>query len=315
MLMKMRDPFRLGSWKTQRCNIFHVVNTQGWGNMKKKYFIPAAIASISLVASSLLASTSANAAATGTLAEVLARGKIIVGTGSGNAPWHFKDASGNLVGMDIDIARMLAKGLFDDESKVEFVQQTSDSRIPNILTGKIDITCQFMTINAARAQQVAFTTPYYREGIGLLLSKKGKYKSFAELKAAGSKARISILQNVGAEEGVHEALPKAKVLQFSDVPLIYSAIDSGRADAAATDQSSVGWMVAQFPKKYADGGAGWHPMNYGCALKQGDQVWLNFINQVLNEAISGDAYPAYAASFKKWFGVTLPSPHIGYPRP
>jgi len=307
--------FQPGLWKGHICNIYRVVLTEGWGKMKKKYFFPAVIASISLVASSLLGSSSATAAAPGTLADVLQRGKLIVGTGSGNAPWHFIDASGNLVGMDIDIAKMIAKGLFGDETKVEFVQQTSDSRIPNILTGKIDMTCQFMTINAARAQQVAFTTPYYREGIGLLLPKGGKYKTYAQLKAAGTKARISILQNVGAEDGVHEALPLAKVLQFSDVPLIYSAIDAGRADAAATDQSSVGWMVAQFPNKYLDGGAGWHPMNYGCALKQGDQVWLNFINQVLNEAISGDAYPAYAASFKKWFGVTLPSPHIGYPRP
>ena len=50
------------------------------------------------------------------LEEVLARGHLIVGTGSTNAPWHFKDESGNLVGFDIDIAKIVAKGLFGDDT-------------------------------------------------------------------------------------------------------------------------------------------------------------------------------------------------------
>ena len=33
-----------------------------------------------------------------------------------------------------------------------------------------------MTVTAARAQLVNFTIPYYREGVGLLLTKGGKYK-------------------------------------------------------------------------------------------------------------------------------------------
>jgi len=38
---------------------------------------------------------------------------------------------------------------------------------------------------------------------------------------------------------VHQALPKAKVDQYDSVDLMYQAVNSGRADAAATDQSSV----------------------------------------------------------------------------
>src|SRR5690242_4325517 len=66
------------------------------------------------------------------LDDILARGHLIVGTGSTNAPWHFKDESGNLVGFDIDMAHIIAKGLFDDPNKVEFVDQSSDARIPNV---------------------------------------------------------------------------------------------------------------------------------------------------------------------------------------
>ena len=283
------------------------------GEMKTRHIIGSVIAASALVAASLVSASSASAA-TGKLGDILKRGKLVVGTGTGNAPWHFKDASGNLVGFDIDIAKMLAKGLFDDASKVEFVTQTSDSRIPNIVADKVDITCQFMTVTALRAQSVAFTNPYYREGVGLLLKKGGKYKTFAELLKAGSKAKISVLQNVTAGDMVHAALPKATVQQYADVPLIYSAVDSGRADAAATDQSSVSWYIAQNPTKYLDSGYGWWPQTYSCAVQQGDQVWLNFVNQVLNEAMSGVDFDTYAASFKKWFGITLPAPKIGFPR-
>ena len=73
--------------------------------------------------------------------------------------------------------------------------------------------------------------------------KNGKYKNFDDVKAAGSAATVSILQNVYAEELVHQALPEAKVDQYDSVDLIYQALNSGRADAAATDMSSAKWFV------------------------------------------------------------------------
>jgi polar amino acid transport system substrate-binding protein len=281
--------------------------------MKKRHLLTMVVAVASLLATTVVSVPSASAAE-GTLADILKRGKLIVGTGSGNPPFHFLDTTGKLVGMDVDVAKSIAKGLFNDETKIEFVQQASDSRIPNIVSGKVDITCQFMTVTAGRAQQVAFTNPYYREGVGLLLKKGGKYKNYSDLLKAGSAARISILQNVTAGDYVKKALPKAKVLQYAETALIYTAVDAGRADAAAADQSAIAWLVANNPTKYMDSGYGWMPQTYSCALKQGDQVWLNFVNQVLNESMSGVDFDAYAASFKKWFGVTLPQPKIGFPR-
>ena len=95
---------------------------------------------------------------------MLDRGNLIVGTGSTNAPWHFEDEQGKLTGMDIAMAWILAKGPFDDESKIEFVLQDPAARIPNIATGKVDITIQFMTVTPGRAQQVAFTRPTTSRG-------------------------------------------------------------------------------------------------------------------------------------------------------
>ena len=252
-------------------------------------------------------------AADSKLDSVLQRGKLIVGTGSTNAPWHFQGADGKLQGFDIDIARMVAKGLFNDPEKVEFVVQSSDARIPNLLTDKVDMSCQFITVTASRAQQVAFTLPYYREGVGLLLPANSKYKEIEDLKAAGDGVTVAVLQNVYAEELVHQALPKAKVDQYDSVDLMYQAVNSGRADAAATDQSSVKYLMVQNAGRYRSPAYAWSPQTYACAVKRGDQDWLNFVNTTLHEAMTGVEFPTYAASFKQWFGVDLPSPAIGFP--
>jgi polar amino acid transport system substrate-binding protein len=247
------------------------------------------------------------------LQTILDRGYLIVGTGSTNPPWHFKDDAGTLVGYDVDMGHLLAKAIFDDPDKVEYVTQSSDSRIPNVLTDKVDITCQFMTVTAGRAQQVNFTIPYYREGVGLLLMKDGAHKSYDDLMAAGSGATISVLQNVYAEEMVHQALPEATVDQYDSVDLMYQALNSGRADAAATDMSSAKWFVAQDPDRYIEAGYGWNPQTYSCAIKKGDADFLHFVDIAFREAMTGVDFPVYAASFKKWFGEDPPAPQVGFP--
>ncbi|WP_442880127.1 transporter substrate-binding domain-containing protein [Aurantimonas sp. A2-1-M11] len=268
----------------------------------------------SLAAAALLGlSGSAFAQDSNKLQEVLERGQLIVGTGSTNAPWHFKGADGTLQGFDIDISKVVAKALFDDPEKVEFVNQSSDARIPNITTGRVDISCQFMTVTGERAQQVAFTVPYYREGVGLMMLAGGTYPDYEGLKTAGSDVTVAVLQNVYAEEMVHKALPEATVDQYDSVDLIYQALNSGRAAAVATDQSSIAWYMKQNPDKYVDAGHGWNPQSYACAVRQGDQAWLNFVNTALREAMMGVEFDTYAANYETWFGKRPPEPTIGFP--
>lgn len=269
-------------------------------------------AGLGVVACALLPATGASAQ--GKLKEVLSRGKLVVGTGSTNPPWHFRNEKGELVGFDIEIAKIVAQGLFDDPNKIEFVNQASDARIPNIVTGKVDIACQFVTVTAARAQQVAFTVPYYREGVSLMLVAGGPYADYAAMKAAGSKVTVSVLQNVFAEKMVKDALPEAKVDQFESVDLMYQALNSGRAQAAATDSSSLRYYMKQNPSRYVDSGYSWNPQTYSCIVKQGDPDWLNFINIALRESMTGTTFPVYKAAYERWFGETPPEPKIGFPQ-
>jgi polar amino acid transport system substrate-binding protein len=255
----------------------------------------------------------AQAAEDSLLRTVLDRGNLIVGTGSTNAPWHFEDEQGKLTGMDIAMARILAQGLFDDESKIEFVLQDPAARIPNIATGKVDITIQFMTVTPGRAQQVAFTRPYYIEGIALLTKPGSPMEKFEALDAGGSDTKVSILQNVDAEQSVHTVLPQAEVLQIDTQANVIQALEAGRVDAAAVDLSTVGWMTKRDPGKYADSGKHWYSMLYSAALRQGDPDWLEFVNTTWNVAMFGHYNAIFDQAIQDFFGLKPPVREPGLP--
>lgn len=258
------------------------------------------------------------------LKRVLDRGRLIVGTGATNPPWHFEDENGKLVGMDIDMAKEIAIGLMgieedplanDDEhvrGYLEFVVQEPNARIPNLLSDKVDIVIQFMTVTVNRSTQVEFTLPYYRESPTFLLPGDSEFTTIADLAAAGSELTISVLQNVGVEEATHSVIPGAAVDQYPSIADAIAAMDAGRSDAAAVDLSSGKWFSRTEPGRYKFT-EGYNPNSYAASVKPGDQIWLNFINTVFYEAMAGLNFERYAASFQTWFGETLTPPAIGFP--
>jgi len=256
------------------------------------------------------------------LGKILDRGKVVVGTGSTNPPWHFEDENGNLVGFDIVLATILAGGLFgldqeqvmageEPRKYIDFVVHEADARIPDLLSDKVDINFQFMTVTASRALQVAFTVPYYREGVSILLPIDSEFNSLAEMQDKG--LTIAILANVFAEDMVRRGVNDATVEQFDSVAATVAALDAGRVDAVAIDQSTARWMVAQNPEEYKTTPEGWDAQSYAASVKPGDQIWLNFVNQVLIQAMVGLDFPIYQAAFKTYFGEDLPNPPIGFP--
>ena len=275
-----------------------------------------AVGAAALAAAGLTMTTqqaAAQSAKDSTLRKVIDTGKVRVGTGSTNAPWHFEDEKGNLVGMDIAMARILAKGLFDDPDAFEFVQQDPAARIPNINTGKVDIVIQFMTATPQRAQLVAFTRPYYVEGVSLMSRPDGKLKDYDKMQAAGSDVKVSVLQNIDAENLVHQVLPEAQVLMLDTQANVIQALESGRVDGAAIDLSTVGWMVKRNPDRYYEAGARWFTMLYAAAVRQGDPDWLNFVNMVFDVAMFGHQNEIYDKAFFDYFGAPPPKRVPGFP--
>ena len=258
----------------------------------------------------------------GKLKEILDRGKLVVGTGSTNPPWHYEDEAGNLIGFDLDMAKYLARGLFgmSDEQmadpaevakRLEIVVGASDARIPNLTSGKVDIVCQFMTVTPARALEVEFTIPYYREAVALLIPAGADFTSGAEL--TGRAAKVAILENSFAEQLVHQGVADAEVSTFDSVANSILALDSGRVDATAIDLSTAQFKALQSPDKYTVSTDSWSPQTYSFAVAPGDQRWLNWVNTCLHELLAGVDFGLYQTAYQERFGVELMPPPAGFP--
>ena len=138
-------------------------------------------------------------------------------------------------------------------------------------------------------------------------------KTHDELLASGSATRVSILQNVDAEQNVHRVLPESQVLLIDTQANVIQALDSNRVDAAAVDLSTVRWLVKRTPDRYYDSGTRWFSMLYGAAVRQGDADWLSYVNTTFDVAMFGHQNEIFDQSFVDYFGEEIPQRQTGFP--
>jgi polar amino acid transport system substrate-binding protein len=122
------------------------------------------------------------------------------------------------------------------------------------------------------------------------------------------------MQNVFIEDWIHAGLPEATVDQFDSPDSTLQALNARRVDAYQADQSAIRWLMQTTPGRYLDLGRGWMPNSYASAVRQGDQIWLNWVNTVYREAMLGVDFDTFKASYQKWFGIDLPTPKVGFPQ-
>jgi polar amino acid transport system substrate-binding protein len=125
-----------------------------------------------------LAATQADAA-NERFKKVLERGKLVVGVKADYKPWGFRDPSGKLVGMEVDMAQDVADAL---GVELELVPVQSSNRMQFLQQGKIDLMIATMSDKANRRKIVGVPQPnYYTSGTNLL-AKKGAVSAWTELK-------------------------------------------------------------------------------------------------------------------------------------
>ena len=98
------------------------------------------------------------------LEEILDKGVVRIGVPIDVPPFGFTDANQQPVGLDVDLAGMVAKEL---GVELEMQQITGINRIPFLLTDKVDIVIAVMGATPERAKQIMFTSPYASLYIGV----------------------------------------------------------------------------------------------------------------------------------------------------
>ncbi len=237
------------------------------------------------------------------LDEILARGKLIVGVTSEAPPFGFIDDKGELVGFDIDIAKLLAKTIFngDDSPKhIELVKQGFAARWPNVESGAVDIGIQVTTILPDRVLRVAFTRAYIDSGIVLIVRNNSPFKHLKDLDDA--KYTTALLTNPQQAERAKKFFPKAKTQIFDSIAAQFTAVKSNRADAAQLDTPVARWYVKQNPDMRIIEEPLVPPTNNAIFMKMGDfKMWLA-LDTLVGEMTGGSLYNDYSAIYEKWFG-------------
>src|ERR1700733_13791923 len=161
------------------------------------------------------------------LDEIVKRDKVIVATFGTAPPFCFTDEKGQLVGFDVDIAKLIAKYLLGDEKKIEFITVTSEGRWPAVNSGRADFGIATTTVYPDRALRVAFTRPYIDSGISILVRKDANIDSVAALNDA--KFTLANLSNPQMIDRQKRFMPNVKVLTFDTPSAMFLAVKSLQA--------------------------------------------------------------------------------------
>tara|TARA_B100000586_G_C20026827_1_gene391477 strand:+ start:158 stop:1009 length:852 start_codon:yes stop_codon:yes gene_type:complete len=257
-----------------------------------------------LLSATLLAMVPFAFAGDSTLDTVLKRGKVIVGVSSEAPPFGFIDDKGELVGFDIDIARLIANKMFGEDGHIEFLKQGFAARWANANSGKIDFGIQITTVHSQRPTKVAFTRSYVDSGI-VLVSKKGSgINKIAD--ANKSNVTVANLTVPAQEERAKRLFPKAKLTVFDSTSAQFNAVRTGRANAAQLDEPIARWYVSQHDDVQVTEDWITPPTNNAVFTKLGDFTWWLVLDTYVNELRNGSLYPQYAEIYKKWFGERPP---------
>jgi polar amino acid transport system substrate-binding protein len=235
------------------------------------------------------------------LDEVRARGKVIVGVTSEAPPFGFVDEKGELIGFDIDVAKLIARGIFGDATKIELFKQGFAARWPNTQNGTIDFGIMVTTIYTDRVLQVAFTRPYVESGIVLVVRKDSPIRTVADLNKA--EHTVAHLTAPVQEERGKRLYPNAKFLTFDAISAQFNAVKLGRATACQLDAPVALYYLKDNPEfRMLDE---WltDVTGNGVFLRHDDFKWWLFLDTLVAEMLGGSLFSDYKAIYKKWLGV------------
>lgn len=243
-------------------------------------------------------SASASPGSTGAAgAQLVNPGKLTTCTNIPYEPFQFKDASGKVVGFDVDIVDLAAKklGVTQDIVDIDFAVIKSGAAMA---AKKCDVAAAGMTITDERKQNIDFSVPYF-DATQALLAKKGTgAKSLEDVKAKGLKLGAQA-STTGLDYVKKNGFDPT---EYADSPKELLALQAGQADVIVQDLPVVlTWLkkpeiAAKFELLASlDTGE-----QYGIGLKKGaDPVLLKTINDTITQAKADGTYDQI---FMKWFG-------------
>ena len=191
-------------------------------------------------------------------------------------------------GFDIEISKIIAKGLGVDESGITWKTTVSANREPYIQQGQVDVVVATYTINDERKQKVNFAGPYFVAGQDLLVPTASTITGPEGLKG---KKVCSVSGSTPAKR-IKSDYKDAQLQQFDSYSKCVTALAGGQVDAVSTDDIILAGYAAQdqYAGKFKVVGKPFSSEPYGIGVKKDDTAGCNKINEILKAAAADGSY-------------------------
>ena len=221
---------------------------------------------------------------------------IVVGTPGDFPPFTASTSMGQLIGLDIDLARNLAGWL---QVNIEFKQMEFSELIPALEADKIDMAMSGMTMTPLRNLRTAFIGPYALSGQAIL----GKKTILEQVSTPEDLKRltccVAVLKGTTGETMAENLLPDANIISTSTLDESLMLLLDGKVDAIVADYPFC--RVAEF--RYKDRGFTMFdkPLTFepvGIAVSGKDPLFINLVQNYLTVMTGSGALKQLQ---EKWF--------------
>lgn len=262
------------------------------------------------VAATLMSSPVFAAELTGTLKKIKDSGTITLGHRDSSIPFsYYGDTSKQPVGyshdLQLKVVEELKKELDMPDLNVRYNLVTSQTRIPLVQNGTVDLECGSTTNNVERQRQVDFSVGIFEVGTRLLTKTSSGVNDFEDLKGknvvttAGTTSE-RLLKSMNAEKKM-----SMNVISAKDHGESFLMLESNRAVAFMMDDALLAGEMAK-AKKPDD----WHVVGtpqsfeiYGCMVRKGDEGFKKVVDKAISATFaSGEINDIY----NKWFQQPVP---------
>ncbi|HKI43330.1 MAG TPA: glutamate ABC transporter substrate-binding protein, partial [Mycobacterium sp.] len=241
------------------------------------------------------------------VADIRARGRLIVGLDIGSNLFSFRDPiTGEITGFDVDIAGEIARDIFGAPSHVEYRILSSDERITALQRSDVDVVVKTMTITCDRRKLVNFSTVYLDANQRILAPRDSPITKVADL----SGKRVCVAKGTTSLHRIRQIDPPPAIISVVNWADCLVAMQQREIDAVSTDDSILAGLVEEDPYLHIVG-PNMATQPYGVGINLNNTGLVRFVNGTL-ERIRRDG--TWNTLYRKWLTVLGPAPAPPAPR-
>ena len=217
------------------------------------------------------------------VAEIKARGTVLIGTTGDYRPLTYMEENGKYWGFGIEIAEKIAQHL---GVKAEFVPTSwvTLSADTQATLKKFDFAIGGITITESRKETMLMSQGYLANGKTILCRAEDseRFQALSDI----DKSDVRVMVNPGGlnEKFAHENLKNAKIIVFNQNELIPNEIAVGNADVMITEITEAPWYVKNDSR--LDAPLLTAPFTHGqigVLMQKGQEDLLALVNNILSQ--------------------------------